>query len=107
VRKKSPSAWLLQFASGETDVIVLNFANPDMVGHTGNMDATVTAVEATDVALGIVIDALEKRGGIALITADHGNAEFHGGSRDRPGAYRAHHLSGAADYFRSFLIGAD
>ena len=47
-----------------------------MVGHTGVMDATVTAVEATDVALGIVIDALEKRGGVALITADHGNAEF-------------------------------
>jgi 2,3-bisphosphoglycerate-independent phosphoglycerate mutase len=63
-------------ASGNTDVIVLNFANPDMVGHTGNMDATVTAVEATDVALGIVIDALQKRGGVALITADHGNAEF-------------------------------
>ena len=56
--------------------IVINFANPDMVGHTGVMDATVTAVEATDVALGIVIDALEKRGGVALITADHGNAEF-------------------------------
>ena len=47
-----------------------------MVGHTGVMAATVTAVEATDVALGIVIDALEKRGGVALITADHGNAEF-------------------------------
>jgi 2,3-bisphosphoglycerate-independent phosphoglycerate mutase len=63
-------------ASDETDVIVLNFANPDMVGHTGNMDATVTAVEATDVALGIVIDAVQKRHGVALITADHGNAEF-------------------------------
>ncbi len=58
------------------DVIVMNFANPDMVGHTGKFEATVAAVEATDAALGVVIDALEKRGGIALITADHGNAEF-------------------------------
>ena len=58
------------------DVIVMNFANPDMVGHTGKFEATVEAVEATDAALGVVIDALEKRGGVALITADHGNAEF-------------------------------
>jgi 2,3-bisphosphoglycerate-independent phosphoglycerate mutase len=65
-----------EVASGDVDVIVINFANPDMVGHTGVMDATVTAVEATDVALGTVIEALEKRGGVALITADHGNAEF-------------------------------
>src|SRR5579862_2057821 len=65
-----------EIASGNVDVIVINFANPDMVGHTGVMDATVTAVEATDAALGIVINALAKRGGAALITADHGNAEF-------------------------------
>jgi 2,3-bisphosphoglycerate-independent phosphoglycerate mutase len=58
------------------DVIVMNFANPDMVGHTGKFEATVAAVEATDAALGVVIGALEKRGGVALITADHGNAEF-------------------------------
>jgi 2,3-bisphosphoglycerate-independent phosphoglycerate mutase len=54
----------------------MNFANPDMVGHTGKFEATVAAVEATDAALGLVISALEKRGGVALITADHGNAEF-------------------------------
>ena len=65
-----------EIASGKADVIVINFANPDMVGHTGNMDATVKAIEATDEALGVVIDALEKRHGVALITADHGNAEF-------------------------------
>jgi len=58
------------------DVIVMNFANPDMVGHTGKFEATVAAVEVTDAALGVVIDALEKRGGVALVTADHGNAEF-------------------------------
>src|ERR1700735_1728120 len=54
----------------------MTFPTPDMVGHTGKFDATVAAVEVTDAALGVVIDALEKRGGVALITADHGNAEF-------------------------------
>jgi 2,3-bisphosphoglycerate-independent phosphoglycerate mutase len=47
-----------------------------MVGHTGHMDATVKAIQASDAALGVVIDAVEKAGGVALITADHGNAEF-------------------------------
>jgi 2,3-bisphosphoglycerate-independent phosphoglycerate mutase len=65
-----------EIASGRFGVVVMNFANPDMVGHTGNMEATVKAVETSDVALGIVIDALERVGGVALITADHGNAEF-------------------------------
>jgi 2,3-bisphosphoglycerate-independent phosphoglycerate mutase len=65
-----------EIASGRFDVVVMNFANPDMVGHTGNMEATVKAVETSDVALGIVIDALAHSGGVALITADHGNAEF-------------------------------
>jgi 2,3-bisphosphoglycerate-independent phosphoglycerate mutase len=65
-----------EIVSGRFGVVVMNFANPDMVGHTGNMTATVKAVETSDVALGIVIDALAKVGGVALITADHGNAEF-------------------------------
>jgi 2,3-bisphosphoglycerate-independent phosphoglycerate mutase len=65
-----------EIEGGKFDVIVMNFANPDMVGHTGKFEATVTAVEVTDAALGVVIDALEKRGGVALVTADHGNAEF-------------------------------
>jgi 2,3-bisphosphoglycerate-independent phosphoglycerate mutase len=65
-----------EIASGRFDVIVMNFANPDMVGHTGKMEATVKAVEAADAALGVVIDAVERAGGVALITADHGNAEF-------------------------------
>jgi 2,3-bisphosphoglycerate-independent phosphoglycerate mutase len=63
-------------ASGKFGVVVMNFANPDMVGHTGNMEATVKAVSITDAALGVVIDALERAGGVALITSDHGNAEF-------------------------------
>jgi 2,3-bisphosphoglycerate-independent phosphoglycerate mutase len=65
-----------EIASGRFGVVVMNFANPDMVGHTGDYEATVKGVEASDAALGVVLDALEKRGGIALITADHGNAEF-------------------------------
>ncbi len=65
-----------EVAGGKFGVIVINFANPDMVGHTGNLDATIKAVEATDAALGIVIDAVDRAHGAALVTADHGNAEF-------------------------------
>ncbi len=61
--------------SGKYDVIVLNFANCDMVGHTGVMPAAVKAVEAVDTCVGKVIEAVRKAGGTALITADHGNAE--------------------------------
>ncbi|MDP4121238.1 MAG: 2,3-bisphosphoglycerate-independent phosphoglycerate mutase, partial [Bacillota bacterium] len=61
--------------SGKYDVIILNFANCDMVGHTGVFDAAVKAVEAVDTCVGQVTDAIAKMGGIALITADHGNAD--------------------------------
>ena len=54
---------------------ILNFANPDMVGHTGSIPATVKAVETTDECLGKVVAAVEQCGGVAMITADHGNAE--------------------------------
>ncbi len=54
---------------------VVNFANPDMVGHSGVIPAVVKAVEATDNALGEVVDAVERAGGVSLVTADHGNAE--------------------------------
>jgi 2,3-bisphosphoglycerate-independent phosphoglycerate mutase len=63
-------------ASKQYDVIIMNIANPDMVGHTGFMDATVEAVHDTDVAVGRILDAVEKVDGVALITADHGNAEL-------------------------------
>ncbi len=61
--------------SGKYDVIILNFANCDMVGHTGVFDAAVKAVEAVDTCVGKVTDAIAKMGGVALITADHGNAD--------------------------------
>ena len=61
--------------SGAYDVVILNFANCDMVGHTGVFDAAVKAVETVDECVGRVVDATLKMGGIAMITADHGNAE--------------------------------
>ena len=61
--------------SGAYDVVILNFANCDMVGHTGVFDAAKAAVEAVDNALSQVIPAIQAKGGFALITADHGNAD--------------------------------
>jgi 2,3-bisphosphoglycerate-independent phosphoglycerate mutase len=60
---------------GRADVYIVNFANGDMVGHTGSIEATVAAIEAVDTCLARVLDALKAKGGVALITADHGNAE--------------------------------
>jgi 2,3-bisphosphoglycerate-independent phosphoglycerate mutase len=57
------------------DVIVVNYANGDMVGHSGNLEAAIKAVECLDQCVGRIVDALEKVGGEALITADHGNCE--------------------------------
>ena len=54
---------------------VVNFANPDMVGHTGVIPAVVKAVETTDRCLGLVVDRVAELGGVSLVTADHGNAE--------------------------------
>jgi 2,3-bisphosphoglycerate-independent phosphoglycerate mutase len=67
--------------SGKYDVIICNYANPDMVGHTGNYDAAVKAIETIDTCLGRVVEALVEAGGEALITADHGNAEKMRGER--------------------------
>jgi len=63
-------------ASGKYDLIVVNFANTDMVGHTGHLDAAENAVHAVDECLGRLRAAVEKAGGVLLITADHGNAEM-------------------------------
>lgn len=61
--------------SGKYDMIILNFANCDMVGHTGVFEAAVKAVEAVDECVGRVVDAIREMDGVALITADHGNAD--------------------------------
>lgn len=61
--------------SGKYDAIICNYANPDMVGHTGNLKATIKAIEALDDCLARVVECVQKVGGEMLITADHGNAE--------------------------------
>lgn len=62
--------------SGQYDTIICNFANPDMVGHTGNEEATIEAIEALDVFIDQITQAIQEVGGEMLITADHGNAEL-------------------------------
>ena len=58
------------------DFLVINFANPDMVGHTGDLDATIRAVETVDYCVGQLVEALGDAGGQMLLTADHGNCEL-------------------------------
>jgi 2,3-bisphosphoglycerate-independent phosphoglycerate mutase len=62
--------------SGHYDLIILNFANPDMVGHTGDLQAAIKAVESVDLQLDRIADAIEAAGGALLVTADHGNCEL-------------------------------
>src|SRR4029078_11299193 len=64
-----------QIKSGHFDVVIMNYANADMVGHTGNLEATIKAIEVIDECLGRVVDAPRAKGGTVIITADHGNAE--------------------------------
>jgi 2,3-bisphosphoglycerate-independent phosphoglycerate mutase len=66
------------------DAIILNFANCDMVGHSGKMEPTIKAVETVDTCLGKVVDAVLRKGGVAIITADHGNADLMLDEEGRP-----------------------
>ncbi|RYD07170.1 phosphoglyceromutase [Desulforamulus aquiferis] len=68
-------AFLEQLMADSFDVCITNFANPDMVGHTGDMEATKIAVETVDKCIGKIVSAMQKKKGIVLVTADHGNAE--------------------------------
>ena len=68
-------ALLAAIKGGESDLIIVNFANPDMVGHTGSLEATIKAVETVDKAMGEVIKAVNKAKGVMLLTSDHGNCE--------------------------------
>jgi 2,3-bisphosphoglycerate-independent phosphoglycerate mutase len=61
---------------GLYDFVLVNYANPDMVGHTGVFEAAKKAVEAVDRGLGRLLEAVESQGGVALVTADHGNSEM-------------------------------
>jgi 2,3-bisphosphoglycerate-independent phosphoglycerate mutase len=67
---------LAAIQKGIYSLIVINYANPDMVGHTGNLDATVTALQTVDTELGRLLEGISQAGGTAIITADHGNAEY-------------------------------
>jgi 2,3-bisphosphoglycerate-independent phosphoglycerate mutase len=62
--------------SGKYDLIVLNYANPDMVGHTGSLPAAIKAVETVDAGLGRIVEAIDRQHGALLVTADHGNCEL-------------------------------
>jgi 2,3-bisphosphoglycerate-independent phosphoglycerate mutase len=77
-------ALLKEIAAEKHDVIILNFANPDMVGHSGKLEPTVRAVEAVDECLGRVVEAVLDKGGVAVITADHGNADMVLDAENRP-----------------------
>jgi len=70
--------------SGNYAFVVINFANPDMVGHTGNMDATIKAIETVDKCIGQIVNATGEMSGSILITADHGNAEVMKGPAGEP-----------------------
>jgi 2,3-bisphosphoglycerate-independent phosphoglycerate mutase len=77
--------------SGKYDFVLMNLANPDMVGHTGNLEAAITAVEAVDRAVGQVADAVKAAGGALLVTADHGNCEMMKDAQGNP--HTAHTLN--------------
>jgi|SRR5690625_173664 len=68
-------ALLKELDEGDQNAIILNFANPDMVGHSGMLEPTIKAIEAVDECLGKVVDKILEKGGRAIITADHGNAD--------------------------------
>ncbi len=69
------AALLNRIADQDDDFILVNFANPDMVGHTGSLEAAIKAVETVDRCVGELVQAITEKGGVALVTADHGNCE--------------------------------
>lgn len=77
--------------SAKYDLIVINYANPDMVGHTGMLDAAIKAVEAVDTSIGRLAEAVTRQGGVMLVTADHGNCELMK-DPDNGGPHTAHTL---------------
>lgn len=68
-------ALLNELEADKFDAIILNYANPDMVGHSGMLEPTIKAIEAVDECLGRVVDKILELGGTAIITADHGNSD--------------------------------
>ena len=87
--------------SGAFDLIVTNYANADMVGHTGQLDAAIAAIEAVDTCLGRLQDAVRRAGGVLVVTADHGNAECM--RNPESGEPHTAHTTGAVP----FIVAAD
>ena len=85
--------------TGAYDVVILNFANPDMVGHTGSIPAATKAVDVTDECVGRVLEVVEQLGGVALVTADHGNAERMLDDEGKP------HTAHTTNLVHLFLVG--
>lgn len=81
-------AFLENLNSGKFEVLIVNFANPDMVGHTGDLEATKVAIETVDKCLGKIVTAMLEKSGTVIITADHGNAEKM--RDDKGGPFTAH-----------------
>ncbi|WP_442602031.1 2,3-bisphosphoglycerate-independent phosphoglycerate mutase [Paenibacillus sp. KN14-4R] len=78
------AAAVAEIEAERQDMIILNFANPDMVGHSGMLEPTIKAIEATDECLGQVVEAILAKGGVVCITADHGNADIVRDEADQP-----------------------
>jgi len=87
--------------SGRYDLLVVNYANPDMVGHTGSLPAAIRAVEATDLGTGVLLDAVLKLGGAAVVCADHGNCE-----QMWDPEHNAPHTSHTLNLVEVFVVGA-
>ncbi len=87
--------------SGKYDLLVVNYANPDMVGHTGSLPAAIRAVEATDLGTGVLVDAVLKMGGAAVVCADHGNCE-----QMWDPEHNAPHTSHTLNEVEVFVVGA-
>ncbi len=94
-RARADRAAVEAIGTGQFDLVVLNFANPDMVGHTGSLPAAIAAVEAVDAGLGAIADAVAAQGGALLVTADHGNCRADARSGHRRAAHGPHDQSRA------------
>src|SRR4029078_9779879 len=73
--REATDAFVKHFSEDKPAFAIINFANPDMVGHTGVIEAAVTAVETVDECLGRVVEAVHAAGGACIVTADHGNCD--------------------------------
>jgi len=93
----------LAIKGGNYDFILVNFANPDMVGHTGDLGAAIKAVEAVDTGVGAIVEALREAGGALILTSDHGNCEQMKDAKGQP--HTAHTTNPVPLYYANFSPG--